>query len=316
MLSDYDPFATNETLKKLATEPEPIKEWDDLLAWMEAFKDHGCFRGERDASWNLASSLDRAVESDISAEHDGISILRRELVNLDQNEQQLLLDFQRGASRHHPSLPDASHTIDWLALMQHHGAPTRLLDWSLSPYVAVYFALEKSFKGDSALWGIDLEWLRRRSLELMRANDSNCPDGSNFKAFSKYVAGMIFRGDGALTIVPADPIQLNERMLAQQGQLLCNVGRHTGFSNVILGMLMHTTAEPNQVVSRAVLKRDNRISFLEELQRINIHRASLFPGIDGFAKSLGVKLQIRINREIEARRRETLNYLRARRQQQ
>jgi hypothetical protein len=55
--------------------------------------------------------------------------------------------------------------------MQHHGVPTRFLDWTLSPYVGVYFALEEESQEEnkcSAVWAIDLEWLENRGQDLLR----------------------------------------------------------------------------------------------------------------------------------------------------
>jgi hypothetical protein len=40
--------------------------------------------------------------------------------------------------------PDQDDWLEWIALMQHYGAPTRFLDWTYSLYVAVFFAVERS----------------------------------------------------------------------------------------------------------------------------------------------------------------------------
>ena len=60
--------------------------------------------------------------------------------------------------------PAENEKVEWLALMQHYGAPTRLLDWTNSAYVALHFALNnRKSTEDCAVWAIDTEWVDEKS---------------------------------------------------------------------------------------------------------------------------------------------------------
>ena len=62
--------------------------------------------------------------------------------------------FKRKAHQFLAQPPDPDDDFQWLALMQHHGAPTRLLDFTWSPYVAAFFALERA-TSDAAVWALN-----------------------------------------------------------------------------------------------------------------------------------------------------------------
>lgn len=83
-------------------------------------------------------------------------------------EEVLLADFKRGAHLHSVGHVDDDDRLGWLALMQHHGTPTRLLDWTISPYVALYFAVEPPFGQAACVWAIDLQMLEFGNFELWR----------------------------------------------------------------------------------------------------------------------------------------------------
>jgi len=70
-------------------------------------------------------------------------------------ERDLLFRFQQQAHLYVRHPPSAGNLSSWFALMQHHGPPTRFLDWTKSPYVAAYFALQEEAEREekrSAVW--------------------------------------------------------------------------------------------------------------------------------------------------------------------
>ncbi len=97
------------------------------------------FRGQGDSSWGLVPK-----------------IYRPEFVTADEKE--LRHKFQSaGIQLVGPTGP--KNKWNWYFLMQHYGAPTRLLDWTVNPLVALFFALEPHFEknmtSDVAVWILD-----------------------------------------------------------------------------------------------------------------------------------------------------------------
>nr|MBA2689970.1 FRG domain-containing protein [Burkholderiales bacterium] len=99
------------------------------------------YRGVADSSWGLETSLRR---------------LGGHYVNV---ERPLLRSFKKYAEP--GSIPDDTLWIR-LSVAQHHGLPTRLLDWTVSPRVAVHFATaeEEHYDKDGAIWCIDVAQAR------------------------------------------------------------------------------------------------------------------------------------------------------------
>ena len=62
--------------------------------------------------------------------------------------------FRRAFHHYADNIPRPDDAMEWLSLMQHHGAPTRLLDFTWSPYVAAFFALYRA-TADAAVWAFN-----------------------------------------------------------------------------------------------------------------------------------------------------------------
>jgi hypothetical protein len=267
------------------TESEPAGSWEDFLVWVHELQGWG-FRGQNDSAWSLRTSLDRALRVTTASGYYHM--------NRKAEESELLFRFRQQAHLHLGHLPSGNDLASWLALMQHHGVPTRMLDWTLSPYVALYFALEGMPSGAvdrSAVWAIDLGWLENKGQELVG------PVPNEPEARAEYLNALLTES-GKPAIVRIDPLHGNERMFAQQGFFLWKLFEETPvFDQILISMMIKPSILVRPVVRKIEVPGNLRIKFLEILRAMNIHRASLFPGLDGFCQSLKLDLEIKVARE-------------------
>lgn len=111
------------------------------------------FRGVRDANYDLSPTIYRRMDITKFAEFSAL-------------EQRLLTDFKHRSPPFAGKLPDDD--LELLFLMQHHSVPTRLLDWTENPFVALFFALEAvrlpEKQTDAAIWILNPLLLNKLSL--------------------------------------------------------------------------------------------------------------------------------------------------------
>jgi len=116
------------------------------------------FRGQSDSSWPLYTSLSRHL------------LTRRVHRSAwSRQERRVLRIFKRKAHLLLQHLPKDTDAFEWLALMQRHGAPTRLLDFTWSPFVASFFALEHATT-DAAVWALFPPALNNRPYRTKRSS--------------------------------------------------------------------------------------------------------------------------------------------------
>jgi hypothetical protein len=236
-----------------------VQTWDGFRNW--------AFRGQADATWALRSSLSRHIE---------VSKVCR--AAWPGQEERIRRIFERKCHLHVID-PPTDDEVEWLALMQHHGAPTRLLDFTWSPYVAAFFALERATRA-AAVWAVNLPllWDTRPGI----AGTSAIPDPRDRKAFRKF-----FLPNTHAFVWQGDPFRMPQRVIAQSGTFL--VSGHLGLS--IEEILERYEASGPLLIKFVLDTARMRADAMASLYSMNITQATLFPGLDGLARSMAYEFE-------------------------
>lgn len=239
---------------------------------------HGwVYRGHRCIEWALETSLDRYFKRQRVAKNQRAT-----------TEQLLIREFKRGYHDFGHHVPPHTAHLEWLALMQHHGAPTRALDFTYSVYVAAYFAMEHS-KGDCAVWAINARWAAKQSARaLMRAGKDGADRlGERWQSVSdeEMVQPIFMDAPHVLMACPLNPFLMNERLRAQQGAFLIPGDVAVSFADNLEAL--DGSEKPSHVYRLRIPSKIKRQA-MRDLFHMNVTRASLFPGLDGYAQMLAV----------------------------
>lgn len=263
-----------------AIKETPITKLTELSQFQEP---KWIFRGEKYYAQPLRSSLELFIER-----ANGYG---RFSIKNDEIERNLLREFKRRYHHYSYTEPEDDLNLEWLALMRHHGAPTRLLDFTYSIYVAAYFALEDAGEGkDGLIWGIKREWCDPTACDIINKQGKGLKGEWVKKPLSnkedeKAFCSIFLRNDPFKVVAAMNPFSLSQRITTQLGVFMCP-------GDVNVTFVKNLTALDGWDQSGNILKiripQASRINILKDLFDMNINRASLFPGLDGFASSLGV----------------------------
>jgi hypothetical protein len=251
-----------------------LETWDEFLKIItSAPYSNWAFRGERHARWPLYSSLSRYF-MDFGIHREAWP----------EQEGRILRIFKRKAHQYLHQPPAANDDFQWLALMQHHGAPTRLLDFTWSPYVAAFFALERAI-GEAAVWALNPGQLGSREARMRDSRSRVTQPEMNPRIpgnFERYFQ----KGENAFIWV-GEPDTMNRRLIAQSGTFAV-----PGVLDVPLEEILSRYPKPEDMIAKFVFPSTGlRETGLRELYRMNITWATLFPDLDGLARSMAYELE-------------------------
>ncbi len=244
------------------------KSWTDLIeqlyvdSWdpnLDRFRSNYAFRGLSNSDYELATSLMR---------------LGGRYWDLEFHLMRNFIKYARVDSSHSYS------TWNWLVLAQHHGLPTRLLDWTFSPFVAMHFATNDltKYDEDGVIWCVDYVKLHERVPEVLRME--LLTEGA--KAFTiemlSNVSKTLQEFDGLSKEGFAlffDPPSMDERIVNQYSMHSVISDPKRSFDDV----LKHNP----DVYRKIVVPRDLKWEVRDKLDQANINERMLFPGLDGLS---------------------------------
>jgi hypothetical protein len=227
----------------------------------------GVYHGAGDASWSLLTSLDRL--GGVRPPHTKADL-----------EEHILRNFIR-YSRPYFANPPAN---EWELLIaaQHHGLPTRLLDWSYSPLVAAHFATlrQRQEDLDRAVWQLDWKQVHRAfgfpELALLFGDLQELfGKGGHFTPWA-LMAGK----DGRTFACMIDPPSLDARIIAQSATFTLCSDKSQSFDRFLEA---HDLAAA--LTKFVIPAREVRL-FRDQLDLVGFDERRLFPDLDGVAAEM------------------------------
>lgn len=253
-----------------------INTWNDFINIIHSlnletdYLSHWAFRGQPNSEWTLKPGLARILSKYKIQHLQGIKV-----------ETTLIREFESNYLHFNEvSIPNykQNRELVYMSQLQHYGCPTRFLDWTESPYVAMYFAVSTDFENDSALF------LFNQSILSERNNQINVRD-----------QGYLTIQEESSHIQTVQVLANTLRSRAQQGIYTIAANCDKDHYHLILNPLKELIINDKAPLLKLVIPKELKLEFLARLRKMNIKSDQLFPDIFGFAKSLKDLIEIRCN---------------------
>lgn len=223
-----------------------IASLSEYLEVLERIGNLDMFRGHANKDWKLIPRLGRLFH--ILEGYENWEIL----------EEDVLMRFKKYAVQFVEKEP--KNEIEWLIIGQHHGLPTRLLDWTTNPLKGLFFAVAyEPSQTDSVVWGFNpaywLEELDRLKLSEIKSLETIYPQQINPRLIAQ---------ESCFTVhpfpeenIPLEPIENIE------------------FHKKAIGLLI-----------KFIIPKEIRTKLRHDLSKCGINHQSLFPDLDALASHI------------------------------
>jgi hypothetical protein len=254
-------------------------EWIDLYDFLSdrADRTQYIWRGQRDLEWLLEPSMRRQFRKGTISSGSDI-----QSVHLKQFKYAV-----RGRRGQNPRPIPGEGEDEWWSLGQHHGLATPLLDWSHSPFVAIFFAFAEAEKTKSSvrvIYGLSQSAVKNKSEEILQK-------------WKDLKGQFISKGqlDAVETLGLPETIDLVRPMTDENSRLISQNGL---FTKSPLTIDIETWIKKNYKgdafprLYKILIKERERENVLKNLNRMNINYLTLYPDIMGASNYCNMALEI------------------------
>jgi len=228
-----------------------VKSVDDYLREINTFEQQQIaqwiFRGQGNDNLDLIPSLFRI---ELEKTFTDWELLEEYMLNVFEREGRPFNEFQ------------VKNKIELLSLAQHHGLPTRLLDWSTNPLIALFFAVEdfKSHEENSYVWCYGFPSTNNCLPESTRIDRKLLFEKENLIIFPAHISPRITNQSACFTI--------HDLPKGKEKFLLFNKSKTEGIFDLF------------------IIKKDYRKNILDQLYDLGYHYGLIYPGLDGISKRI------------------------------
>ena len=231
--------------------------WDDKVM---RYRDNRIYRGTADQAWNLIPSLNRVCGHDLSLEGHV---------------------FRQFRKYGYTELADYSGFWSLLPVAQHHGLPTRLLDWTYSPMVAAHFATEDTdyYDRDGAIWCLDVTDFKRYMPEVLQLKLKD----TKSNIFTIGMLEKLIPDFEWMQTLSAEPYAI----FFEPSSMIDRIVNQYALFSVVSdpAVLLPELIEKNGIDCRKIIiPREVKLEIRDKLDYINISERMIYPGLDGVCK--------------------------------
>ena len=290
-----------------------LEHWNDISMLNPRFLSGFVFRGQGNSEWHIESSLERMIKRF----HPNSLVAQK--IYPQGYEIDMLKEFQWKYPKYEKvKIPKDDEMIEWLSIMQHYGSPTRMVDFTYSPYIALFMAIDSSNgEHDASVWCLNELVLRNIFCdEYEERNDRRIDDKDSQRELFYKEANQVIkdsvnekRKDFSPNIYLVQPHRVNDRILVQQGLFAIPEKIGVPFEDNLFSLV--DNRDPEMVPFKDIIDYSNsenmfkpydyflikikipkqfRLNITKSLCLMNISAETMYPGLEGLAKSLNRQL--------------------------